>query len=158
MSAKTSPVVSIEALSAFEGQTVTLRGWVQNRRDSKGIVFLVLRDGSGFVQCVVLEEKIGEETFDRVKRLGLESALQLTGNVKKDERQVGGYEIEVDTLEIYSEAEEYPIGKKEHGVEFLMDRRHLWLRSRRQSSIKSPQGNVIHQNTFRFNQGSAFFG
>src|SRR5688572_29188128 len=135
MQAKSHQTIRIEQLSQYENQTITLQGWVQNRRDSKGIVFLVLRDGSGFVQCVVLQEKIGDELFDQVKRLGLESSIALTGTVLKDQKQVGGFEIAVESVKIYQDAEDYPIGKKEHGVDFLLDRRHLWLRSKKQWAI-----------------------
>lgn len=136
--------IRIEELSGYEGKEITLQGWVQNRRDSKGIVFLLLRDGSGFVQCVVLQEKLGDDKFDEAKRLSLESAVQIKGVVRKDERQVGGYEIDVTALEVFQQAEEFPIGKKEHGVDFLMDRRHLWLRSRRQWAIMRIRNTIIY--------------
>jgi asparaginyl-tRNA synthetase len=133
----------IRQLSQHENQTVTLQGWVQNRRDSKGIVFLVLRDGTGYVQCVVLEEKIGTDLFDKVKRLGLESSIRITGLIKKDERQEGGYEVQAESVEIFQDAEDYPIGKKEHGVDFLLDHRHLWLRSRKQWAIMRIRNTII---------------
>ncbi len=144
MQAKSHQTIRIEQLSQYENQLVTLQGWVQNRRDSKGIVFLVLRDGSGFVQCVVLQEKIGDELFDQVKRLGLESSIELTGTVLKDEKQLGGFEIAVETVKIYQDAEDYPIGKKEHGVDFLLDRRHLWLRSKKQWAIMRIRNTIIY--------------
>jgi asparaginyl-tRNA synthetase len=133
----------ISDLHKHEGKQAVLQGWVQNRRDSKGIVFIVLRDGTGFIQCVILEETIGEELFDKVKRLGLESSLRITGNVRKDEKQMGGYEIEASSVEIFAEAEEYPIGKKDHGVDFLLSRRHLWLRSRKQWAIMRIRNQII---------------
>ena len=139
----TKDFIRIEELSKYEGKEVTLQGWVQNRRDSKGIVFLILRDGSGFLQCVALQEKIGDEQFEEAKRLSLESSIRLVGLVKKDEKQIGGYELEVSKLEVYQQAEEYPIGKKDHGVDFLMDRRHLWLRSKRQWAIMRIRNTVI---------------
>jgi asparaginyl-tRNA synthetase len=143
MTTLTKDFITIQELSKHENETVTLQGWVQNKRDSKGIVFLVLRDGTGFVQCVILEEKIGEELFDKVKRLGLESSVQLKGKVLKDEKQIGGHEIQVESISIYHDAVDYPIGKKEHGVEFLMDRRHLWLRSRKQWAIMRIRNQII---------------
>ena len=139
----TRDFIRIEELSKYEGKDVTLQGWVQNRRDSKGIVFLILRDGSGFLQCVALQEKIGDESFEEAKRLGLESSIRLHGLVKKDEKQIGGYELEVSKLEVFTAAEDYPIGKKEHGVDFLMDHRHLWLRSKRQWAIMRIRNTVI---------------
>jgi asparaginyl-tRNA synthetase len=143
MTPSTIPVIRIQDLSSYENQQVTLQGWIQNKRDSKGIVFLNLRDGSGFVQCVILQEKTGEELFDQVKRLGLESSLRLSGLVIRDEKQMGGYEIQANKVEIISPAEEYPIGKKDHGIDFLMDRRHLWLRSRKQWAIMRIRNQII---------------
>ncbi|HNA58512.1 MAG TPA: OB-fold nucleic acid binding domain-containing protein, partial [Chitinophagales bacterium] len=120
----------IRSLQAYEGREVTIKGWVSNKRDSKGLVFLIMRDGSGFAQCVVDAAKVSEEQFEAAKRLTMESSVCLTGTVVKDERQVGGYEIQVSAVEIIQIAQEYPIAKKEHGVEFLVENRHLWLRSR----------------------------
>ena len=134
----------ISDLQKHEDQRVILQGWVQNRRDSKGIVFIVLRDGTGFIQCVILEETVGAELFDRIKRLGLESAVRVSGSVKKDEKQAGGYEIQADAVEIFSEAEEYPIGKKDHGIDFLLSRRHLWLRSKKQWAIMRIRNQIIY--------------
>ncbi len=134
----------IEELSKYEGKKVTLKGWVANRRNSKGIVFLVFRDGTGFCQCVVSEEKVGSEKFARIEKIPMESSLSISGVVVKDERQIGGYEIQADEFEIYQEAEEYPISKKEHGVDFLMDHRHLWLRSRRQWAIMRVRNRLIY--------------
>ncbi|MGZ5244837.1 MAG: asparagine--tRNA ligase [Bacteroidia bacterium] len=144
MQAKSHQTIRIEQLTQYENQVITLQGWVQNRRDSKGIVFLVLRDGSGFVQCVVLQEKIGDELFDQVKRLGLESSIELQGVVLKDEKQVGGFEIAVESVKIFQDAEDYPIGKKDHGVDFLLDRRHLWLRSKKQWAIMRIRNTIIY--------------
>jgi asparaginyl-tRNA synthetase len=126
-----------------EGTEITLQGWVQNRRDSKGLTFIVLRDGTGFLQCVVSQGVVGDEKFESAKRASLETSLMLKGILKKDEKQMGGYELQVSDLEIYNIAEEYPIGKKEHGVDFLMDRRHLWLRSRRQWAIMRIRNTII---------------
>jgi asparaginyl-tRNA synthetase len=133
----------ITDLHKYEGKHVILQGWIQNRRDSKGIVFIILRDGTGFIQCVVLEETIGTELFDKVKRLGLESSVRISGTVHKDEKQIGGYEVQADAVEIFSEAEEYPIGKKDHGIDFLLSRRHLWLRSKKQWAIMKIRNQVI---------------
>lgn len=125
----------IKDLSQLEGQEITLKGWVANSRESKGLVFLILRDGTGMCQCIVDLNKVGDEMFENARRLGSESSLSLSGRVVKDERQIGGYEVHVSSLEVYQYTENYPIAKKEHGVDFLMDHRHLWLRSQRQWAI-----------------------
>lgn len=133
----------IKDLSQFEGKEVTLQGWVANRRESKGLVFLILRDGTGMSQCIVDLTKVGETVFENARRLGIESSLSITGNVVKDERQVGGFELQVSNLEVYQYTENYPIAKKEHGVDFLMDHRHLWLRSQRQWAIMRIRNQII---------------
>ena len=133
----------IRSLQAHEGQMVTIKGWVSNKRDSKGLVFLIMRDGSGFAQCVVDAAQVSEEIFERAKRLTMESSLSLQGTVVKDEKQIGGYEIRVTDLEIIQVAQEYPIAKKEHGVEFLVENRHLWLRSRKQWAMMRVRNRVI---------------
>jgi asparaginyl-tRNA synthetase len=124
--------VRLEALSAHEGETVAVNAWVMNKRQGKGIVFLVLRDGSGFSQCIVAEKDVPEAVYERARLLTLESSIGLSAEVVRDERQIGGYELHLRELHLYHEAEEYPIGKKAHGTDFLMDHRHLWLRTRRQ--------------------------
>jgi asparaginyl-tRNA synthetase len=134
----------IKDLSKFENQEVTLRGWVANRRDSKGLVFINLRDGSGLCQCIVDANKVNNEMFDNAGKLGLESSVEIKGTVVKDERQIGGYEIHVSELNVYQFAEEYPIAKKEHGIDFLMDKRHLWLRSQRQWAILKIRNTIIY--------------
>jgi asparaginyl-tRNA synthetase len=136
-------MIYINELSKFIGQSVTVKGWITNKRDSKGLAFIVLRDGTGILQCIVAEETVGADSFEHAKRLPQESAISLTGNVVADDRQVGGVELQVTQLEIISESEEYPITNKEHGVEFLMDQRHLWLRSRRQWAIMKIRNTII---------------
>jgi len=134
----------IKELSSFEGKEVELKGWNAQKRDSKGLVFLTLRDGTGFVQCVINVEVVGNDSFEAAKRLPQESSLSLKGNVVKDERQIGGYEVQVTAFEVISEAEEnFPISPKEHGVDFLMDNRHLWLRSKRQWAIMRVRNEII---------------
>lgn len=133
----------ISKLAEYEGQEVTLQGWVSNSRDSKSLVFIVLRDGTGFAQCIINVDVVGEELFEATKRLPQESSLAITGTVVKDERQIGGYELQATGVEIYAAAEEYPISNKEHGVDFLMDNRHLWLRSKRQWAIMRIRNRVI---------------
>lgn len=145
----------IEHLAAGEGRTVTLRGWVANKRSSKGLVFIILRDGTGLCQCVVDASKVTEEIFGLADKLTQESSVELSGQVLKDERQVGGYELHVNDLKIYQLAQEYPISKKAHGVEFLMDNRHLWLRSTRQWAIMRIRNSIIHA-IHRFFQEKGF--
>lgn len=136
-------MVYIKDLQQFEGQEVELKGWNAQKRDSKTIVFLTLRDGTGFIQCVIDAAAVGETSFEAAKRLPQESSLSLKGKVVKDERQVGGYELQVSSLTIIATAEAYPITPKEHGVDFLMDNRHLWLRSKNQWAIMRIRNQII---------------
>ena len=115
----------IDQLSSLEAQTVTLKGWLYNKRGSKGLWFLVLRDGSGLVQCVVNETDATEATWQAASEATQESALVVEGKVRADERQLGGYEVQATRVELLSTAEEYPITPKDHGIEFLMNHRHL---------------------------------
>ncbi|HXH20348.1 MAG TPA: asparagine--tRNA ligase [Chitinophagales bacterium] len=145
----------INKIKDYSGQEVTLEGWVANKRTGKGIAFIILRDGTGFLQCVVAQSAMPAADFENAEKLTLESSLAVTGKIVKDERQEGGYEMQVTSLKIYSIAEEYPIAKKEHGVEFLMDHRHLWLRSRRQWAIMRVRNRLIH-SIHRFFQERGF--
>ncbi len=140
MSTKT---VDIRNLQDHENEQVTLQGWLYNKRGSKGLHFLILRDGSGIAQCVVNQEDVDVASWTSSERCTQESSLEVTGVVHKDERQVGGYELTVTTLKLIHKAEEYPITPKEHGVDFLMNHRHLWLRSRRQWAILRIRNRVI---------------
>lgn len=135
--------VYIRDLPQHDGQTVTLKGWLYNRRDSKGLAFLVLRDGSGLAQCVVSEQETSVETWHAAENATQESALVVTGTVRKDERQIGGYEVVVSELTLLQQAEGYPITPKEHGIEFLMDNRHLWLRSQRPWATMRLRNSII---------------
>ncbi|HMB90863.1 MAG TPA: asparagine--tRNA ligase [Rhodothermales bacterium] len=135
--------VNIENLAAHEGHEVTVKGWLYNKRGSKGLYFLVVRDGSGMVQAVVSEEQVDAASWQAADEATQESALALKGRVVADERQVGGYELQVTEVKLLSKADEYPITPKEHGIEFLMDRRHLWLRSRRQWAIMRVRNRII---------------
>lgn len=134
----------IRDIAQYEGKEIELKGWVANRRDSKGLVFINLRDGSGLVQCIADQSKLSETEFNNAGKLGLESAIAVKGIVVKDERQIGGFEIQVQSLNVYQFAEEYPIAKKEHGIDFLMDQRHLWLRSQRQWAIMRIRNTIIY--------------
>lgn len=137
-------VTYISKIAGFEGKQVTLQGWVANKRESKGLVFLNVRDGYGLIQCVADASKLTELQFEAASGLTLESSLSVTGTVVKDERQIGGFELQITNLEVYQIASEYPIAKKEHGVEFLADRRHLWLRSQRQWAIMRIRNRIIY--------------
>ena len=133
----------IEDLSKHVGETVTVKGWLANRRSSGKIHFLQVRDGSGFMQAVMSKAAVGEETFKQADHLPQESAIVVTGAVRADSRAPGGYELDVSGLEIVSRAQEFPITPKEHGVDFLMDRRHLWIRTERQQAILRVRHEVI---------------
>ncbi len=148
-------MVYIEQLKDYEGQVVQLKGWQSNMRTGKGLLFIILRDGTGFCQCVVNEEQVGAKVFEELKSLGLESSLELTGLVKADERQIGGFELEVHSGKKISDSVEYPISKKEHGVEFLMDHRHLWLRSKKQWAIMRVRNSIIF-NIHKYFQENGF--
>jgi asparaginyl-tRNA synthetase len=136
-------IAYIEDIAKYDGQQVRLRGWLHNRRSSGKIHFLTLRDGTGFIQCVMSKQAVGEEMFKRADHLSQESAIIVDGGVRADSRAPGGYEIDVTSLEVVSEAKDYPITPKEHGVDYLLDRRHLWIRSQRQSAILRVRHEVI---------------
>src|SRR5437763_8251366 len=133
----------INQLSEHVGEEVTLKGWLYNMRSSGKLLFPQLRDGTGIVQCVVFKKGVPEETWDALKNLGQESALIIRGTVRADERAPGGFEVDIASAEVVAEAHDYPITPKEHGTEFLMDHRHLWLRSRRQHAILKVRHAVI---------------
>jgi asparaginyl-tRNA synthetase len=134
----------IENIARYEGQEVTIRGWLHNRRSSGKIHFLTLRDGTGFIQAVMSKADVGEELFARADHLGQESAVIVTGTVRADTRARGGYEIIASSLEVVHETQDYPITPKEHGVDYLMDRRHLWIRTQRQHAILRVRHEVIN--------------
>jgi len=133
----------INQLSEHVGEEITLKGWLYNLRSSGKLLFPQLRDGTGIVQCVVFKKAVPEETWEALKNLGQESALIISGKVRADERAPGGYEVDVSSAEVVSTAHDYPITPKEHGTEFLMDHRHLWLRSRRQHAILKVRHTVV---------------
>ena len=140
--------VSINTLPTLVGATVTLNGWLYNKRGSKGLAFLILRDGTGLVQCVSSREELTDEAWEIVESITQESSLTIEGTVRKDDRQVGGVEVSVTNVTLLTAAEEYPITKKEHGIDFLMNHRHLWLRSRRQWAVLRARNRVamaIHE-------------
>ncbi len=133
----------IEELSKYAGEEVTLHGWVYNLRSSGKIKFILLRDGTGIVQCVVMKNGVGEEVYGLFDQLTQESSVTVTGKVNKEERAPGGYELFLSDIKIIQIAHEYPITPKEHGIEFLMDHRHLWLRSKKQHAILRIRHRII---------------
>src|SRR5262245_47686890 len=135
--------VYIEDIAAHEGQTVTIRGWLANRRSSGKIHFLQVRDGSGFIQAVMSKAAVGDDAFSIADHLSQESAVVVTGTVRADKRAPGGFEIDASGLDVISPAHEYPITPKEHGPDFLLDRRHLWIRTARQHAVLRVRHEVI---------------
>ncbi len=136
--------VYIEDIARHEGQQVTIHGWLHNRRSSGKIHFLIVRDGSGFIQAVMSKAAVGDEAFKNTDHLSQETSLSVTGTVRADARAKGGYELDVQSLEIHGESKDFPITPKEHGVDYLMDRRHLWIRTERQAAILRVRHEVIN--------------
>uniref|UniRef100_A0A7C4UCL1 Asparagine--tRNA ligase n=1 Tax=candidate division WOR-3 bacterium TaxID=2052148 RepID=A0A7C4UCL1_UNCW3 len=135
--------IYIDEIEKYAGEDVELRGWVFNIRTSGKLIFLLLRDGTGIIQCVISLNDVGEEKFNIAKELTQESSLIVRGKVREDKRAPGGYEITVLDLELIFLTKDYPITPKEHGTAFLMDHRHLWIRSRRQNAILRIRSEVI---------------
>ena len=133
----------IADLADHVGKEVILNGWVYNKRSSGKIWFLILRDGTGYTQGVVAQENVPNEVFDLEPALTQESSVSMAGLVKKDKRSIGGYELDVSNIKVHQIAEEYPITKKEHGTAFLMDNRHLWLRSRKQNAVLKVRAETV---------------
>jgi asparaginyl-tRNA synthetase len=117
------------------GEEVRIQGWLHNKRSSGKLQFLIVRDGSGFAQAVVAKAAVSPEVWEAADKMGQESSLELTGKIREDKRAPGGYEMEATGLEVLQNVHEYPITPKEHGTAFLMEQRHLWLRSQRQHAI-----------------------
>lgn len=143
--------ITIAEMAKYNGQTIKLGAWIANKRSSGKIAFLQLRDGSGFVQGVVVKAEVGEEIFAKAKALTQETSLYVTGEVKEDERSAFGYELAISEIEVIQEAKDFPITPKEHGTEFLMDNRHLWLRSRKQHAIMKIRNEIIRATYEFFN-------
>jgi asparaginyl-tRNA synthetase len=133
----------ISELSRHVGDEVTLKGWLYNMRSSGKLLFPQLRDGTGITQCVVAKNAVEPEVWDALKPLGQESALIVTGRVREDQRAPGGVEVDVINAEVLQNAHDYPITPKEHGTEFLLDHRHLWLRSKKQHAILKVRHTVV---------------
>lgn len=135
--------IYIEDIGAHAGETVTLQGWLYNKRSSGKLHFLQLRDGTGVIQCVVFKGDVSPEIFEAADKVSQESSIQVTGVVKEDTRSKLGFELGVTDFKVLGESVEYPISPKEHGVAFLMDHRHLWLRSSRQNAIIRIRAEII---------------
>ena len=144
--------VYIEDIGGHEGQEVTLRGWLHNRRSSGKIHFLIVRDGTGFIQAVMSKAAVGDDVFKAADHLSQETSLIVTGTVRADKRAPSGYEIDVKAIEVAGESHDYPITPKEHGVDFLLDRRHLWIRSERQHAILRVRHEIINAVRDFFNE------
>lgn len=146
--------IYIEELNNYIGQEIELSGWVTHKRSSGKIRFIVMRDGTGICQLVLVKNNLPEETFNKFDELTQESSFKVSGLVKKEDRAPGGFEIEVKNINIIHIAKDYPITPKEHGIEFLMDHRHLWLRSSRQHAILRVRHEIINAiRTFFNNKG-----
>ena len=126
---------SIRALGAHEGREVRVRGWLYNKREKGKLVFLIVRDGTGYLQAVAFQPEVSPATFEACQQATQESSLTVTGTVRQEPRAPGGYEMGLTSVEIHQLAHDYPIGPKEHGPDFLLDHRHLWLRSSKQHAL-----------------------
>src|ERR1700729_1059694 len=141
-----APLATIASLSQHEGQTVPLRGWLYNLRASGKLLFPIFRDGTGTIQGIVPKAAVPEEVFETLKNLTLESSLTVTGKVRADSRAPSGFELDVENVEVLQRVPEdtpFPITLKEHGVDFLMEHRHLWLRTPRQSAILRVRATIM---------------
>jgi asparaginyl-tRNA synthetase len=141
-----SPVATISEIGKHDGQSVTIRGWLYNLRESGRLLFPIFRDGSGLIQGVVPKNAVSPETFETLKGLTQESSVIVEGKVRADKRAPGGYELDVSNVQVLQkvpESEPYPITPKEHGVDFLMEHRHLWIRSQRQAAILRVRAEII---------------
>ncbi len=134
----------IEGIASHEGRPVTIRGWLHNRRSSGKIHFLTVRDGTGFVQAVMSKAAVGEDAFRHADHLAQETSLIVDGTVRADSRAPSGFEIDVTRLQVIGASTDYPITPKEHGVDYLLDRRHLWIRTERQQAILRVRHEVVN--------------
>lgn len=133
----------IDKAADYVGQVETVDGWVYNSRSSGKVTFVLVRDGSGIMQCVVAKSDVDESTFEMVRHLTQESSISVAGTIHAEERAPGGYEMHVTNVEVHQVAVDYPITPKEHGVDFLMNNRHLWLRSKRQWAIMRIRATIV---------------
>jgi asparaginyl-tRNA synthetase len=144
--------VYIEDIGKHEGEEVTIKGWLHNRRSSGKIHFLIVRDGSGFIQAVMSKAAVGDEMFKTADHLSQETSVIVTGTARADKRAPSGYEIDLKQLEVVSPAHDFPITPKEHGVDYLLDRRHLWIRTERQHAILRVRHEIINAVRDFFNE------
>ena len=153
-----SQITTIDQVGAYDGQVVTIRGWLYNKRSSGKIRFLLIRDGTGIIQSVVVKGEVEPEAFNATEILTQESSLEVSGTVRADARAPGGYELQVSEIRAIQIAEEYPISLKEHGVSFLLDHRHLWLRSSKQHAVLRIRSHVIQAaQTYLNREGFVLF-
>ena len=138
------PTISIHRIGEHAGQDVQVQGWLHNRRSSGKIHFLVVRDGTGFLQVVMGKNDVGEDAFKAADHLAQETSIVVRGNVRADARAKGGYELVASGFDVVGVSHDYPITPKEHGVDFLMDRRHLWIRAERQTAILKVRHEVVN--------------
>ncbi len=137
------PEIYIKDLANHVGESVTLKGWLYNKRSSGKVKFLILRDGTGYLQCIVFKGNVSEEIFELAGNFTQETSFEVTGTVKEEPRALGGFELDATDLKEVTRAEDYPITKKEHGIEFLIDHRHLWLRSKRQVALMKVRHRIV---------------
>ncbi len=135
---------TIATAEKFDGQIVKLQGWVYNKRSSGKIKFLVMRDGSGLMQGILFKGECSEKAFEEFEKLTQESSIRVTGKIRKEPRSVGGFEMGIQEIEVVQISEPYPISPKDHGVEFLMENRHLWIRSQKQWAALRVRAEIIH--------------
>lgn len=138
-----TPWVYIENIPKVKEDEIEIRGWLANKRSSGKIVFLIIRDGTGFIQGIVDLNSFSQEELERIEKIPLESSIIVQGKVREEKRAPGGWEIHLNKVEIVSLSQDYPIQKKEHSIEFLMENRHLWLRDRKQQAILRIRSEVI---------------
>ncbi|KYG32893.1 asparagine--tRNA ligase [Alkalihalobacillus trypoxylicola] len=143
---------TINQVGQFVNQEVTIGAWIANKRSSGKIAFLQLRDGTGFIQGVVVKAEVEEDVFKFAKSITQESSVYITGKVRADERAPSGYELTITAMELIHEAVDYPITPKEHGTEFLMDHRHLWIRSKKQHAVLKIRNEIIRATYEFFNK------
>jgi len=143
--------VTIDKIGEHVGETVTIKGWLHNRRSSGRIHFLVVRDGTGFLQVVMGKNDVPDEVFTAADHLSQETSVIVTGTVRADQRAKGGYELTATGVEVVGPAQDFPITPKEHGVDYLMDRRHLWIRTERQTAILRVRHEIINAVRDYFN-------
>ncbi len=146
--------VFVKDVKDYDGKEVMMKGWVYNKRSSGKIWFLMLRDGTGIIQGIVLKNEVSEDVFNKRDELSQESSITINGLIHKDKRAPGGYEILIRNINVIQIANDYPIALKEHGVEFLMDNRHLWLRSKKQWAILRIRHSVYYAITEYLNSNA----